>query len=77
MNIAKEGKVPDLEVLITIFHASLQKFNHGMTMDNTYDLYDEFVDEGHNIMDLVPVLLEIFKVSGLMGEETEDGKNAQ
>lgn len=77
MEIAKKGEVPNLEVLITILHASLQKFQHGMSLDDAYALYDEFVDEGHNLMDLVPVLLEIFKVSGLIGEEVEDGKNAQ
>ena len=77
MEIAKKGEVPNLEVLMIILHASLQKYQHGISLDDTYDIYDEFVDEGNNLMDLVPVLLEIFKVSGLMGEEAEDGKNAQ
>lgn len=76
IDIAKKGTVPDLEVLMIILHASLQKFQHGISLDDTYNIYDEFVDEGHNLMDLVPELLEIFKVSGLIGEETEE-KNAE
>ena len=76
MEIAKKGEVPNLEVLMIILHASLQKYQHGISLDDTYDIYDEFVDEGHNLMDLIPELLEIFKVSGLMGEEAEEGKNA-
>ena len=77
MEIAQKGQVPNLEVLIIILQASLQKFQHGISLDDTYEIYDEFVDEGHNLMDLVPILLEIFKVSGLMGEEGEEEKNAQ
>jgi hypothetical protein len=76
MEIAAKGQVPNVEVLLTILHASLQQFNHGITMDKTYDLYDAYVEEGHNIMDLVPELLEILKVSGLIPEEVVDAKNA-
>jgi hypothetical protein len=75
MEIAQKGQVPSVEVLITILQASLIQFNHGMSMDKTYELYDDFVDEGHNIMDLVPELLEIFKVSGLI-PEADEVKNA-
>lgn len=77
MAIAQKGEMPNLEVLITILHASLTQFNHGIKLEDTYTIYDEFVDEGHSLMDLVPILLDIFKVSGLIPEdEGEDAKNA-
>ena len=44
-------------------------------MDKTYELYDKFVDEGHTLMDLVPILLDVFKVSGFFKEETIEEKN--
>jgi hypothetical protein len=44
-------------------------------MDKTYALYDKFVDEGNTLMDLVPILLDVFKVSGFFKEEaTEDNE---
>lgn len=76
MEIAQKGQLPDVETLITIFQASLTQFQHGIKMEDAYEIYDEFVDEGHNIMDLVPMLLEVFKVSGLMPEEDKEEKNA-
>ena len=76
MEIAQKGQLPSVEVLITMLHASLQQFNHGISMDDTYEIYDEMVDDGKTIMDVVAILLEIFKVSGLIPEETEDAKNA-
>ena len=73
--IADNGNIPDLGVLITMLQASLTAYNHGITMDKTYQLYDKFVDEGHTLMDLVPILLDVFKVSGFFKEETIEEKN--
>lgn len=76
MEIAQKSQVPSLEVLITMLHASLQKFQHGISMDDTYKIYDEMIEEGKNFMDIVPLLVDIFKVSGLLPEEEEEAKNA-
>ena len=73
--IADNGNIPDLGVLITMLQASLTAYNHGITMDKTYELYDKSVDEGHTLMDLVPILLDVFKVSGFFKEETIEEKN--
>lgn len=76
MDIAQKGQIPNVEVIVTMLHASLQQFNHGMSLDDTYELYDAFIDEGKTLMDLIPILLEIFKVSGLIPEEKDEAKNA-
>lgn len=70
--IAEDGSIPELNVLITMLHASLTAYNHGITIDKTYELYDQFVDDGNTLMDLVPILLEVFKVSGFFKEEIEE-----
>lgn len=75
MEIANTSKLPELNTLITILQASLVQYQHGMNIDKTYELYDNFVDEGHNMMDLIPVIMEIFKVSGFFPEEVEEEKN--
>lgn len=66
--IADGNKYPNLEDMILIFHASLQSFNHNITLEGAYDLYDAYVDEGHNLLDLIPFLLEVFKISGFFQE---------
>lgn len=64
-----EISMPKLETLITILHASLQAYEHGYDLNKTYELYDEYVDNGGSLMDLFPIIMEIFKVSGFFKEE--------
>ena len=59
-----DGSLPKLEDLILVLHASLQKYNKGYTEDKTYDLYDEYIEEGNTFTDFIPVIMDIFKVSG-------------
>ena len=78
MRIAQTQEMPSLEPIIIMLHASLQKYNHSITLDGTYDIYDEYIEEGNTMMDMVNVIMEIMKASGLIPEEAEEeGKNAQ
>ena len=65
----EDKALPKLEDLISILHGSLQKYNKGFTLDKTYDLYDEYVEAGNTFTDFIPVIMEIFKVSGFFKEE--------
>lgn len=77
--MANENAVPNLEDLLMILHASLITYQHGITLDGVYELYDAMADEGKTIMDLIPLIMDIFKVSGFFNEEADkktDSKNA-
>jgi hypothetical protein len=68
--------LPSLGTLITIIHCSLQAYEHGITLDKVYELYDSFIQEGHTMTDLIPIVVDIYKVSGLIPEDKElEGKN--
>ena len=75
MKINNNNELPSLNTLLTIIHASMQAFNHGISLDDMYGIYDDFVEEGHTMLDLVPVIIEIFKVSGFINSAEEDAKN--
>ena len=60
----QSGNLPTVTLVVTTLHASLQAFNKNYTLDKVYDLYDEYIENGGSLMDLVPILIEIFKVSG-------------
>lgn len=77
-SIANSNAIPDLSSLITILHASLTAYQHGITLDDTYAIYDDFIEDGHTMMEIIPIILDIFKVSGFFKEEVEEdaeGKN--
>ena len=66
-----ETNLPKLEPLLIILHESLQSLEHGISMDDVYDMYDAFIEEGHNLLELMPIIIEIFKVSGLLPKDAE------
>ena len=53
-----EKKMPSLDVLITILHYSLVQYQHGLTLDGTYAVYDDMVDEGKGIADLLNIVIK-------------------
>lgn len=68
---AQEAAIPKLEDLLTIL-----KFAMGVTEDEVYELYDQWVEEGHSIMDLLEIVIKVFENSGLVPKEAEeDEKN--
>jgi hypothetical protein len=62
------GDMPKLTDMLIILHSMLQALHHGITLDKTYDLFDTYVEDGHNIFDLVPVFIEVFQDSGYMSK---------
>lgn len=77
-----EGEMPKLQEMLIIFHACLQPMNHNMNLDKVYDLFDDYVEEGHTVFDLVPIFIEVFQECGYLNkpkakdEETaEEAKN--
>ena len=68
------GQLPTLDFAITTLHASLQKLEHGYTLNKVYDLYDEYVEDGHSFVDLIPVLMDVFKAAGFIPQDDEQGE---
>lgn len=65
---ASMDKVPPLKDLLVVLHFALQKFNHGISFNDTLDLYDNYIEEGHNIWDFYLLIIDIFKDSGILGD---------
>lgn len=67
-------KVPTITTMVQVLNAALQPMNHGLTLDDAYDIFDEYLNDGHIVTDFIAVIVEIYKVSGLIknsGENTE------
>lgn len=72
----KENELPSLTPMLLIIQAGMSQYQHNMNLDAVYDIYDDYVDEGHTLADLVPLILDIFKVSGFYKEQDlEEEKN--
>jgi hypothetical protein len=80
LSIFGDGEtIPTITVMVSILHASLQQYNHGITLNDAYDIFDTWIDEGHATTDFIPVILDIYKASGIIpNDEVKDleAKNA-
>ena len=68
--------LPSITTMVTILHTSLQAYHHGITLNDTYDLFDKYLEE-HVMTDFLPVIIEIYKVSGLIAKDNSEEKNFQ
>ena len=51
--------IPTITVMVAILHASLQAYNHGITMDDAYDIFDDYLADGHTMTDFLPVIIAL------------------
>ena len=58
--------MPTVTDMVQILFASLQQYHHGITLNDAYDIFDEYLADGHSLVDFLPVILEIFKTSGII-----------
>lgn len=63
--------LPTITVMVSVLHASLQHFHHGISLTDAYGVFDDYLDS-HTMTDFVKVIVDIYKVSGLMPEEKSE-----
>lgn len=64
--------IPKTEDMITILFYALQSYNHGITFEDTYTIFENWLAEGHVVTDFVNELLGIFRVSGIIRSEEKN-----
>lgn len=69
--------IPTITQMVNILYASLQQLNHGISLNDAYDIFDAYLSDGHSATDFIYVILDIFRTSGLIKNEneTESEKN--
>ena len=74
---ATGDSVPTVTTMVNVLHSALQQYNHGITMNDAYDIFDKYLED-HSTVDFLPVILELYKASGLIPKDSKDteGKNA-
>lgn len=70
-----EDKLPKLTEIIALLHQTLQPLEHGITKNDTYEIFDAFLADGHTMWDMIPVLIEVFQNAGFLPKDEADSKN--
>ena len=64
--------IPTVTVMIKILHAAMQQYNHGITVEDAADIFDEYLADGHAMTDFLEVIVELYKASGLIKNEDNE-----
>ena len=69
--------IPTVTTMVNILHASLQQYHHGVDMNEAYNIFDAWLEDNHAVTDFVAVIIELYKVSGIIKTDTNpvDEKN--
>jgi hypothetical protein len=76
LSIFGDGEtLPTVTEMVNILYCSLLQYNHGISLNDAYDIFDNYLDDGHSATDFIQIIIEIYKVSGLIKQEDLEGKN--
>ena len=68
---------PTITAMVAVLHASLQQYNHNISLTDAYNLFDDYLAEGHTMVEFIPIIFEVYKESGLIPKDKADNeKNA-
>ena len=67
--------IPTITQMVNILHAALIQYNHGISLNDAYDIFDAWLSDGNTAVDFLPIIIDIYKVSGLIRAEEATEKN--
>lgn len=68
-------EMPQITTLVQVLYCSLLPLNHGIGLENAYNIFDEYLADGNSATDFLSVVIDVFKVSGLIKSDKVAEKN--
>ena len=63
--------IPTVTTMVQVLYASLQQYHHGISLNDAYDVFDAWLADDHVVTDFLPVIVDIFKASGIIKDSDE------
>lgn len=75
LSIFGDGEtIPSITIMVNVLFASLQQYHHGITLNDAYDIFDSYLDDGNAVTDFIPMILDIYKASGIIRDTKENAE---
>ena len=65
-------RLPTITEMVAILQHSFQSLNHGISFNDAYDIFDAYLADGHIATEFIPVIMEIYKVSGIISSDVNE-----
>lgn len=67
---SQETGMPSLKTMLTVTHAAMQRFNHGVKLSDVYSAFDRYIEAGGSQVDFyADIYVGIFEASGFFQRE--------
>ena len=63
--------MPTITIMVQILHSALQHYHHGISLNDAFDIFDEYLEE-HSASDFLTVIIDIYKSSGLIPDKATE-----
>lgn len=63
--------MPTITVMVQVLHSALQAYHHGISLNDAFDIFDEYLEE-HTASDFLNVIFDIYKASGLIPDKATE-----
>ena len=63
-------RMPTTAEMVQFLHCSLIQYNHGISLDDAYDIFDTWLTEEHCYEDFLFIMMDVYEVSGLVRKGT-------
>ena len=64
--------IPTITTMVNVLYASLLQLNHGITLNDAYDIFDAYLEDGHTPADFIAVIIGVYQVSGIIPKDSSE-----
>lgn len=64
--------IPTITTMVNVLFASLQQYHHGITLNDAYDIFEAWLEEGNAPVNFLMVILDVYRASGLIPKEATE-----
>ena len=64
--------IPTVTTMVQILHAALQQYQHNITLEKAYTIFDEWIEDGHAATEFLQVIIDVYRVSGIIPAENTE-----
>lgn len=59
-------QIPTITTMVNVLHASLLQYHHGISVNDAFNIFEAWLNDGNSVVDFLPVIIDIYKVSGII-----------
>ena len=65
-------RLPTISEMVYILHFSLQQYQHGITVNDTQEIFEEWLNDGNTPTDFIQIIIDIYRASGIISQESNE-----